>query len=172
MGQTVAAVQSENALLRSQLPLSQETKAATLARADSRGAASAAALTADHAAEVALLTTQISLLDSDLSRLLTAPPPAAPATADAAPDNGDPAYWDKALARALASARHEADRRARLEQDLDALRAVAKSQTRSAEDQTHNRNLFAQMTKEVSASLDEIARLSAALTAVEATQVQ
>ena len=75
----------------------------TVLAAETRLAAQDRAL-ADREAQVAVLTTQIALLDASLTRTLMAPEP------DATQATTDPDYWDKALARALAAARTEADR--------------------------------------------------------------
>ena len=116
------------------------------------------------------MTAQVNLLQSELERALMAPvaPVAAPVDqpTPSAPAPGaaqaDPDYLDKALAKALAAARTEADQRARLERELTQLKAVAQSHTRHAADEGHNRRMFTLMNKQTTAALDEIARLSGA----------
>ena len=70
--------------------------------------------------------------------------------------------WDRALAKALAASRSEAELRAKLEKDLEAVKAKLQIRLQRDADQSFNQKLFAQMTIEATASLDEIARMAAA----------
>lgn len=122
-----------------------------------------AAELANRVAEVALLTDQVNLLQDGLSQVVTSlsdeekRSQAAASQANAARSED----WDKALAKALAASRSEAERRAKAEQDLEVAKARLQSMDQRREDLTFNRKLFEQMTIEATASLDEIARLQA-----------
>jgi hypothetical protein len=107
---------------------------------------------ADRQEELDLLRTQVALLQGGLALALT--------TAPQAEQNQASQAWDKALASALASARSEADRRARLESELDSVRAKLQLQSRRDEDQEQNRKMFSLLARESTAALDEVARLA------------
>lgn len=116
----------------------------------------ASALT-DRGAMADLLSAQVGFLQSGISEAISAPTLAAPVAPDAE-------GWDKTLAKALAAVRSEADQRAKLQKELDLVRAKLDGQSRSQHDTAFNHKIFAQMTREATAALDEIARLSSAST--------
>ena len=103
-----------------------------------------------------LLLAHIDLLQDSLAQALTTP-----AQAPTAEPTFGTLQWENTLAKALADARSEADKRARLEKELDVARYKLAHQTRVEEEQRHQRKLFVQIAEESTAALDEIARLSA-----------
>lgn len=134
-----------------------------------------AAVLADRAAEIDLLSRQVHVLQDGLSQIVTtsADHQMAEAKALAAASAEDPAprtdAWDKALAKALAAARSEAEQRAKLEQDLEAVKTRLHLRIQREADIGFNQKLFTQMSLEATASLDEIARLAAANGASQAS---
>ncbi len=131
---------------------------------------------AERAAEIDLLAAQVHVLQDGLAQIVTTSADhqlvearaLAAGTADAPAPRTD--AWDKALAKALAASRSEAEQRAKLELELDAVKTRLHLRIQREADQGFNQKLFAQMTVEATASLDEIARLAAANGGAQETQ--
>jgi hypothetical protein len=119
---------------------------------------------ARRATEVEVMSQQVHVLQDSLSQVIEAAATdqkqaETNALAAAAAQRND--EWDMALAKALAASRSEAELRAKLEQDLEAVTAKLQSRIQREADLNFNQKLFTQMTQDATASLDEIARLVA-----------
>ena len=109
----------------------------------------------NRAAEIDLVFGQVGILQDGIAQVYSA----TATEAKQAARNDD---WDRALAKALATSRSEAERRVKAEQDLEALRSRLQGMVQREEDLAYNRKLFSQMTSDANAALDELARISAA----------
>ena len=174
-------------ILRNQLDLKQsllidQSASAQAARAEAAAAEEAnralaeecakqtvlAAELADKASDVEVLSRQVMVLQEGLSQVVTSAAEQQEIAARAPASGRDGELtprtdaWDKALAKALSAARSEAELRAKLEQDLQAVTSRLQLRIQREADLGFNEKLFAKMTVEATTSLDEIARLSSA----------